>query len=94
MAGTEQVSDDLFVLPQSALDYAKTVTAKRGHAGHPGRGPEGETCGSCLHRTSVQGGRKAFSKCKLNERNWTRGPGSDIKMRDPACELWAPNQDA
>lgn len=86
--------DELFVLPQSALDYAKTVTAKRGHAGHPGRGPKGETCGSCLHRTPVHGGRKAFSKCKLNERNWTHGPGSDIKMRDPACELWAPNQDA
>ena len=79
---------DLMILPFSAVAYAETIARRRGHAGHPGRGPESETCGSCEHRTSVAGGNKAFSKCKLNEKNWTRGPGSDIRKKDPACEFW------
>ena len=82
------MSDELMLLPQSALDYARTRVRKRGHAGYPGAGPNAETCGSCQHSRSVQGGRKAFSKCVLNERNWTGGPGSDIRMKDPACEFW------
>lgn len=80
------------ILPASALEYAdkhkQLHVRKKGHAGHPGAGPKGETCGSCTSRRSVQGGRKAYSKCELNRRNWTGGPGSDIRMRDPACEFW------
>lgn len=82
------MADQLMILPASALEYANTIVRKKGHAGHPGRGPKGETCGSCVSRKSVHGGRKAYSKCELNRKNWTGGSGSDIRMRDPACEFW------
>lgn len=29
-----------------------------------------------------------FHKCALNRVNWTGGPGSDIHLKDPACEFW------
>jgi hypothetical protein len=79
---------ELMILPSSALAYAKTVVRRKGHAAHPGSGPKGETCGSCEHRKSVQGGRKTFSKCELMRAQWTAGPGSDIRKKDPACVLW------
>lgn len=75
----------LMVLPESATRFPR----KRGHAARPGGGPAGETCGSCGHRVSVVGGKKTFSKCALNKRNWTHGSGSDITRKDPACALWA-----
>ena len=75
----------MFFPPQST----KPPIKKRGHAGHPGQGPIGQTCGSCQHRKSVQGGQKTFSKCDLNRRNWTYGPASDIRKKDPACQFWA-----
>lgn len=82
------MADELMILPASAIEYANSVTRRKGHAGHPGRGPKGETCGSCVSRVAVNGGAKAYSKCEMNRRNWTRGSGSDIRKRDPACEFW------
>lgn len=79
---------ELMVLPSSALAYAKTIVRKRGHAGHPGQGPKPETCKSCRHKSAVPVGRKTVYKCQLNRRNWTGGPGSDIHLKDPACEFW------
>lgn len=65
------------------------VPIKGGYAKPPGSGPKGETCGSCEHYTRVQvmSGR-FFRKCGLMEAHWTHGPGSDIKMKSPACSLW------
>jgi hypothetical protein len=88
------MAEDLMLLPASALAYAQTVLRKRGHAGHPGRGPTDETCGSCQHYASVPGGNRVWPKCELNRRNWTGGPGSDIRKKDPACEFWGKKESA
>lgn len=61
---------------------------KGGYARQPGGGPEGETCKTCEHRCRVGGGRRAYSKCGLMRAAWTHGPGSDIKLKTPACALW------
>lgn len=53
-----------------------------------GSGPEGETCGTCRHKTYMGGTSGRYIKCKLMERCWTRGPGTDIKARWAACEKW------
>lgn len=83
------MADDFMKLPPSALEYAQTIARKRGHAGYPGRGPKGETCGSCVSYTHNDGRTaKSYRKCELNRKNWTGGPGSDVRMRDPACEFW------
>lgn len=62
-------------------------TPKRGHANPPGTGPAGETCGSCEHlvRRRYAG---TFMKCALTRAKWTKGPGSDVRARDAACNLW------
>ena len=74
-------TDPMFTLPASALD---------GHAGTPGKGPIGQTCGSCEHICELRGqgehdGRVV--KCELGKARWhTRN--SAIKVKDRACEKW------
>ena len=46
----------------------------------------GETCGSCDHLVRVQHGNRGYYKCGLVE--ITRGPGSDIRLKWPACVAW------
>ena len=41
----------------------------------------------CAHRTRVEYSR-SYPKCSLDRAQWTKGPGSDIKVRWPACERW------
>lgn len=55
-----------------------------GYAMRPGTGPPGERCGTCQH--DVRLGK--YHKCVLCKPNWTHGPGSDIKMKSPACAKW------
>lgn len=74
------------VLPESALG-ARRLSNKKGHIAPPGGGPEGETCGSCLHLARLQMSKK-FYKCKLARRYWTGGEGTDVRARDPACRRW------
>lgn len=59
---------------------------RRGHAGQPGQGPEGKTCRDCAHYRSVDRGASRYRKCGLIEANWTRGTGTDIRAKDPACQ--------
>ncbi len=75
--------------PQQRADMTRKTTRPRGHIAPPGSGPKGETCKSCEHYTHkhVRSGWH-FRKCGLNEANWTKGPGSDIRAGDPACWLW------
>lgn len=82
------MTDELFAIPQSALDYAKAHPPRKGHAGHPGSGPDGETCGSCQHYALSHHRGGTYRKCGLVRANWSHGPGTDIRKRDPACELW------
>lgn len=60
------------------------------HAALPGTGPAGETCTTCAHRRRVHGGVKVYQKCWLIRQNWTSGPGTDIRCKDPACRFWQP----
>lgn len=60
---------------------------KAGFAALPGTGPEGETCGSCNHIVRLRYSR-VYPKCRLMERLWTCGPGTDILVRSPACRRW------
>jgi len=80
-------SGQIALLPDHVL--RATHVPKRGHAARPGTGPEGQTCGSCRHYTRRCGGAKDYLKCALTEATWTGGPGSDIRKKDPACQLWA-----
>lgn len=57
----------------------------KGYAARPGSGPAGETCGSCKHHYTAQWS-KTYHKCDLIKA--TRGPGSDIRVRAPACSRW------
>lgn len=60
---------------------------KRGHAGTPGKGPAGETCGSCRHLARNQQA-KVYLKCSLAIARWTHGAGTDVRAHDPSCEQW------
>jgi hypothetical protein len=61
----------------------------KGYAGIPGTGPAGQTCGSCEHVARLgTGTAKTYIKCKLMERLWTHGRGSDVLARSPACSKW------
>lgn len=80
------MTDQLMILPASAL--LGTVVKRRGHAARPGTGPAGETCGSCEAYTRVEAGAGTYRKCLLAKPNWTCGPGSDIRKKDPACSFW------
>lgn len=68
----------------------KHYVEPKGHAAPPGSGPAGETCGTCKHRVTVKlrSGR-TFPKCGQARHKWTHGRGSDIRVRSPACRLWA-----
>ena len=65
---------------------------KRGHAGIPGTGPEGETCGTCAHCARLNHAANAYHKCLLCRPRWTHGPGTDIRKRDAACSFWRRDQ--
>jgi hypothetical protein len=51
------------------------------------REPAGETCGSCKFKFAHWSNpEKKFFKCEKVKQ--TRGPGSDIRLKWPACVLW------
>ena len=70
------------------LKHGRTTTLPRGHAAPPGSGPAGETCKGCAHYVRLQYHDYVHLKCEANRARWTRGPGSDIRAKDPACKLW------
>lgn len=55
-----------------------------------GKGPEGATCKSCALLFCPGGTSKRYNKCKL--RQVTHGPGSDHKVRWPACAKYDPTK--
>ena len=59
-------------------------TVPKGYASAPGTGPKDEACGTCAHARRF--GR--YAKCHLLRLHWTGGPGTDIKLRSPACRQW------
>lgn len=61
---------------------------KRLTAGTCGKGPAGETCGSCAHLVRLPYHTRIYLKCGLMRHYWTHGAGTDIRARWPACEYW------
>ncbi len=66
----------------------------KGYAHPPGTGPAGESCATCEFIRRIRHNDKTYLKCFQNAHNWTRGPGSDIRARSPACSLWQKAQAA
>lgn len=58
----------------------------KGHAGTPGCGPDGETCGSCTHVRRQSATQKTYYKCGIGQ--VTRGAATDVRLKDEACECW------
>lgn len=81
---------DLFGNPL-ALDSLPAPKAKKkkgqpnGYAKPPGSGPAGETCKTCLHAYYHER-TKRYWKCGLVKP--TSGPGTDIRLKSPACSMW------
>lgn len=80
------MNSQLMLLPVAALERVRRSPRKRGHAGFPGGGPRGETCGSCEHIVRTGTCRRTYFKCALIK--WTHGAATDIRKRDPACGRW------
>ncbi len=77
---------DLMLFP-SGLPITRRV-ARRGHAGQPGNGPDGETCKTCAHLAHIDGYSRVYLKCGLSKANWTHGSATDIRAGDPACDYF------
>jgi len=73
---------DLFGAPVPRAPSRELV---HGYASTPGLGPLGETCRSCAHSYVVQYAKR-YWKCDLVKR--TAGPGTDIRLKSPACRRW------
>lgn len=65
----------------------KHYVQPKGYAASPGTGPKDETCKMCrhLHRKQMA---KTYLKCKLTQKTWTGGRGSDVLAGSPACRFW------
>jgi len=86
---------DVVTVPDG--DDAKATKRKRSNApkGYPapkGSGPDGETCRTCENACRVNGGSKYYWKCGLLRHAWTRGLGTDIRLKAPACSHWQAKQ--
>lgn len=52
----------------------------------PGTGPQGESCRTCKYLFTKHYGSKNYYKCFLMHE--TNGPGTDIRLKSPACKRW------
>lgn len=57
----------------------------KGNAAPVGSGPAGETCGTCRHARYHETAKR-YWKCALVKS--TSGPGTDIRLKWPACSKW------
>lgn len=81
---------DISVEEARAIELAgkkkRKPTQPSGYATKPGSGPAGETCKTCCHAWRANHGNGHFWKCELVKP--TRGPGTDIRLKSPACSMW------
>ena len=94
------MKDDLFggnpVIPDgpamTPAERRKTLGIKprpvtpNGYYMPPGTGPAGETCRTCRFAVARRFS-KTYWKCRLHPQ-WTGGPGTDIRLKSPACQGW------
>ena len=59
-----------------------------GYAGNPGKGPAGETCGSCRHARRHGLSSRRYYKCHHERAYRSSSVASDIKATMLACEYW------
>ena len=52
----------------------------------PGTGAQGESCRTCKNLSVKHYGATNYYKCALM--NDTNGPGTDIRLKSPACKRW------
>lgn len=74
----------------STIPAAHIVNVRSGRhpMGNPLLGQEGATCGNCMHLAESHGSNTYF-KCALMRREWTAGPGTDLRKKWAACNRWA-----
>lgn len=82
--GKEITVDEARVIEGSGR--RKHRTTAKGYAAPPGTGPASETCRTCNRSYQLNGGRRNFWKCELVKP--THGPGTDIRLKAPACKWW------
>jgi hypothetical protein len=85
------VNVDLFgnpIVEPTPRPSVRKSTIPNGYADIPGTGPAGQTCRSCAHYTHTSWTANKYRKCRLMQPKWTRGPGTDILARSPACRKW------
>ena len=64
--------------------YGRPATNPKARAsGLPG--PDGETCGTCVHAYRRGNARRKYYKCGIAHAAPTAGPGTDIRVKDRAC---------
>jgi hypothetical protein len=78
---------DLFGAPLTTPTERPKTTPAKGYAALPGTGPAGETCKTCRYHCVIAYSRN-YHKCLLMRPFWTSGPGTDIRVKSPACKLW------
>ena len=82
----KNLTADFMTLPGAGV--AKPERFQGGlYAAVPGGGPLGERCNTCKHfvRRSWD---KTYLKCDLVRAWWTKGAGSDVRAKSPACSKW------
>ena len=83
----------LFDIGEALPKCQQIPMEKRCIPGVSGRGPQGETCRTCKHKTYNSTGVNNYLKCGVMMHAWTNGPGTDIKASWPACERWRPQKE-
>lgn len=84
---------DLFGAPILDLTAAERHgCVPKGYPRRPGSGPAGQTCGTCVYAIDIDYHGRCYYKCAIIKHRWTHGPGTDIKLKSPACELWQPEK--
>ncbi len=58
-----------------------------GYAATPGSGPEGMTCGDCVHAARLGYHNKKYWKCGIG--HISHSDASDIRKSAPACRLFS-----
>lgn len=81
--------DERWIATAKALRHGRGRAGRR--PGQPwadirGAGPEDKKCKTCRFLTCKGGTVKTFYKC--GKAPITGGPGTDIRLKDPACMLY------
>jgi hypothetical protein len=79
-------SIDLF--GETVVTEFRKTPAPKGYPATPGTGPIGETCKSCEFACGTGHSERTYYKCELLRKHWSRGPGTDIVLKSPACRFW------